>query len=442
MRWLLVLLALLTALPVRADEHEARYVPGAQPTQPALGTAVPAGHTRYSNESLAELFVRLTHDLEWEGRRKHLIRYEGPISVGLAGPGAERYGGFLDGYLAELRLRSGVPIARGDAPHDLLITFVSGEEFRRRLPRHYCVVAPGSPDWDDFSRSPRRYGMQPFEKMQSVRAMTVFIPDNAEPYLVRACLLEEIAQALGPANDFYGLGPSIFNDDAAHIWPTRLDYLILAVLYSPEMHTGLSRRQTRERALAVLDRLNPEGRNAPPLPPLRSDEMAGWAQTMREAFDRSRSDRKRIASAVEALRMAEGRAPGSAFHCRSLQALARASAGDAARALAALDDAALICAVAHGGDDIRIAQIRLDRARMLYRMGRPAVAWAAAEGLDAIFAAYGQEERLTAFYDLKAAALQATRQTAHSAEARIRAGQWGAFALGRDAEALQRWTLE
>ena len=410
--------------------------------EPPLGKAVPAGHTRYSNESLAELFVRLTHDLEWGGRRRHLIRYEGPISVGLSGPGAGRYVGFLDGYLNELRIRSGVPIARGAAPHNLLIHFVPGDEIRARVPRHYCVVAPGRPSWDDFSRSPRRHGTRPFERMQTLEAMTVFIPDNAAPYLVRACLIEEIAQALGPANDFYGLGPSIFNDDAAHVWPTRLDFLMLSVLYAPEMHTGLNRRMTRERALAVLNRLNPEGRGAPPLPPLRTDEMEGWAKTMRAAFDRSRSVGRRVDSAAEALSIARRRAPGSAFHCRSLQALARASAGDPARALAALEDASLVCAAAHGGDDIRVAQIRLDRARILYRAGRPAAAWAEAEGLDQIFAAYGQEERLTAFYDLEAAVLQSNRQTAHSAQARRRAGAWGAFALGRDNQMLRRWTVD
>lgn len=437
---LLATLLLLTAavLPVSADP----YLPGAQPVQPVLGAAVPAGHTRYSNESLADLFVALTHDLEWGGRRKHLIRYEGPVSVGVSGPGAGRYTGFIDRFLSELRVRAGVPIARGTAPHNLLISFVPGEVFRKRVPRHYCVVAPGSPDWDDFSRHPRRYGTRPFETMEAVEAMTVFIPDSAEPYLVRACLIEEIAQALGPANDFYALGSSIFNDDAAHVWPTRLDYLMLAVLYSPDMRTGLNRRESRDRALTVLDRLNPEGRGAPPLPPLMTAEMAKWADTMRDAFDRSRSARKRIASAVEAVRMTERRVPGSAFHCRSLQALARASADEPAEALAALNDAALVCAAAHGGDDIRIAQLRLDRARLLYRMGRAAAAWQEAEGLETVFAAYGQEERLTALYDLQAAALRATKQVAHSTELRLRAGEWGAFALGRDNAMLRRWTLE
>lgn len=442
-RRLFALLALAFAVAAPAGAAgQGPYQPGAQPLAPALGLALPAGDTRYSNESLADLFVTLTHELEWGARRRHLIRYEGPISVGITGPGAERYLGFLDRYLAELRIRAGVPIARGTAPPNLLISFVSGEEFRARVPRHYCVVAPGSPNWDRFSRSPRRYGTRPFESMETVGSMTVFIPDSAEPYLVRACMIEEIAQALGPANDLYALGPSIFNDDAAHVWPTRLDYLMLSVLYSPELRTGLNRRETRARALAVLDRLNPKGRGAPPLPPLRTREMADWAETMRDAFDRSRPVRKRIASAVEALDTAQRRAPGTAYHCRSLQALARAYGDDPTNALRVLDDAALVCAAAHGGEDIRLAQIRLDKARMLYRTGRAASAWNAAQGLGEIFAGYGQEERVTAFFDLEAAVMQATKQTLHSSDAIRQAGAWGAFALGRDNAMLRRWTTE
>lgn len=439
---LVMLLACLGFMGTFTAAWAGPYLPGIQPLVPALGAGLPAGHTRYSNESLADLFVTLTHEIEWGAQRRHLIRYEGPISVGLTGPGADRYSGFIDTYLTELRLRAGVPIARGAGPHNLLIRFVSGEDFRARVPRHYCVVAPGRPEWNRFSRSPRRHGTRPFERMERIDAMTVFIPDNAEPYLVRACLIEEIAQALGPTNDLYALGPSIFNDDAAHVWPTRLDYLVLAVLYAPEMRTGLSRRETRQIAMLLLDRLNPEGRGAPPLPPLRTREMKDWAEMMRDAFDRSRSLQKRIASARDALALAQRLAPGTAFHCRSLQALARAYGNDPAGALDALKDAALVCAAAHGADDIRLAQIRLDRARLLYRTGRVAVAWEEAQGLDKIFAEYGQDERLAAFYDLQAAVLRATEQSANGVEALRQASAWGAFALGADNAMLRRWTTE
>jgi hypothetical protein len=142
--------------------------------------------------------------------------------------------------------------------------------------------------------------------------------------------------------------------------------------------------------------------------------------------------RRRLGSAREALAIAARAAPFSAYHCRSLMALARTNRNRPGAALAALDDAARICAMAHGPDDIRIAQIRLDQARLLYRSGRASAAWGLSEGLEASFAAHGQEQRLASLYDLQAAALHAIQQTPDSAEARRRALAWRAYALGAE----------
>jgi hypothetical protein len=410
----------------------------AEPGDAAFGDAAPAGHTAYSNESLAELFVTLTHELEWGGRRPGLARYEGPVRVGVTGPGAGRHIGFLDRYLAELRIRAGVPIARTAPPHNLLVRFVPGRDFRARMPRHYCVVAPGRPDWDTFRRSPRRHGTRPFEQLTTITATTVFIPDNAPPHLARACLVEEIAQALGPANDLYGLGPSIFNDDAAHSWPTRLDFLMLETLYAPELRSGLGRSETRARALLALDRLNPEGRGALPLPDARPERMEDWVETLRDAFDRSRTAERRLGSARQALAIAADRAPFSAYHCRSLTALARERRDEPQAALAILDEAARVCATSHGPDDIRIAHVRLEQARLLYLGGRASAAWGAAEGLEAQFAAHRQADRLAELYALQAAVLRAIHAPG-SAELRTRADAWRAYAFGADAADPRHW---
>ena len=421
-----------SAAPAAMHEAAKPFL-AARPGEAAFGPTVPAGHTAYGNESLADLFVLLTHELEWGGRRPGLARYEGPVNVGIAGPGSGRHHAFLDGYLAELRFRAGVPIARNGPPHNLLVRFVPGAEFRARIPRHICVVAPGRPDWDAFRRSPRRHGARAFEEVTAITASTIFIPDSAPPHLARSCLVEEIAQALGPANDLYGLGPSIFNDDAAHVWPTRLDFLLLETLYAPELQSGLGPGETRARALLALDRLNPEGRGAPPLPDPVAEHMADWVEMMRDAFDRRRSERRRLGSAREALAIAAERAPLTTYHCRSLTALARKQGDEPGAALATLEEAARVCALAHGADDIRIAQIRLDQARLLYLGGRASAAWGVAEGLEAQFAAHRQDERLAELFALQAAVLRAI-QAPGSAELGRRAQAWRAYAFGGSAD--------
>lgn len=426
------LFALVIACTPQPGGDAGPFIAGHQPGFPKLGGALPAGHTRYDNASLADLLVRLTHDLEWGGRRPSLQRYEVPVRVGMTGPGSARYVNFLDRYLAELRARTGIAISRTVGPHNLRIQFVPGRAFRAKVPQHFCVVAPGNPDWARFRDDPIRLGTRAFETAATLDAMSVFIPDTVEPYLVRTCLIEEIAQALGPANDLYGLGPSIFNDDAAHIWPTALDYLILRVLYQPELRTGLSRRETRSRARDVLDRLNPAGQAAPPLPELSPRDMADWAETLRGAFSPEASSASRRKAARAALMIARRRAPGSAYHCHSLIVLARKVREPVAEVLEILSQARRICVRAHGSDDIRIARLQLETARATFREGRAGAAFGMSEPLAARLAAHGQAERLVALYALQAASLRAIQQGTKSFEARRRAREWGAYALGRN----------
>ncbi len=418
------------------------YTPGALPRFPVMGAALPAGTTRYDNRSLADLLVTLTHDLEWGAERPHLIRFEGPVSVGIAGQGARPYLKFIDRFLAQIRQNAGVPIARTRGGYNLVIRFVKGQDFRAKVPQHFCVVAPGLIKWQRFRQSPVRYGTRAFETQRSLDGMTIFIPDNASPYVVRTCIIEEVVQALGPANDLYGLGPSIFNDDAAHIWPTRLDYLMLRVLYSPEVRSGMNRGQTRAGALIALDRLNPGGRRAAPLPPLGQRTMTDWTKAVRAAFDRRKSRAKRVQSAERAVAIAAARMPGSAFHCRALSALARLGRKEHRRILPIVAQADRVCARAHGDDDVRVARIMLEIARLHYDGGNPAVTLALTENLAPRLAAFGQDERLTALYALRSAALRAIQQGKRSVEARRLAGEWGAYALGADHPNVRRWKLQ
>ena len=289
-----------------------------KPAFPELGAALPAGHTGFDNATLARLFTSLSHDVEWGARRRHLVRYEGPISVGLEGPGGADHIPFIDGFLAQLERNSGVAIARAAGPANLHIRLVEGARFDALLPTASCIVAQGDMSWDVFAANPSHHGARALLAAERLEQTTIFIPRTAPPYLVRNCLLEEIPQALGLANDLYGLGPSIFNDDAAHLWPTKLDYLMLRVLYAPEMVTGLDRRETEARALVVLNRINPAGISAPPLPLLRQRSLGDWPELIQKVFSRGASERAVQDYAQKALTIVEAHAPMSAQHCHTL----------------------------------------------------------------------------------------------------------------------------
>ena len=410
-------------------------VPRAAPALPAfprLGAALPAGHTAYDNDSLARLFVVLTHELEGRARRPHLVRYEVPVSVELVGPGSERHGAFLDRFLARLRDNSGIAIARGPGPANLHVRFVDGDRFDATLPTAFCVIAPGDVRWQDFAADPLGASVRVAAGASRIEQTTIFIPDTAWPYQVRNCLLEEVPQALGMSNDLFGLGSSSFNDDGAHLWPTKLDYLMLRVLYAAGMTTGLDRRETRDRALEVLNRINPAGRAAAPLPMLRRRSLELWSHLIARVFSRDASEREVRADVDKALQVVEAYAPMSAQHCHTLVTAGRVlSRPEPERALHLLDLARRVCDRAHGASDIRHARIELQQACALSRLGRYGEALTVAESIWPVLAAHGQDRPLAALYTIQADALEATEAGSPRARgARQLAAAWNAYAMG------------
>ncbi|MEM9737414.1 MAG: DUF2927 domain-containing protein, partial [Pseudomonadota bacterium] len=366
-----------------------------------------------------------------------------PVRVAMGGPGSGAYLGFLDRYLTLLRREAGIDIARGPGAANLHIRFVAGPDFTRRLPRISCVVAPGDLTWAEFRANPDRLGGRSLERAFRISAMTIFLPESAAPYLIRSCLIEEIAQALGPANDLYGLGPSIFNDDAAHIWPTALDLMVLKVLYQPEMRSGLGRRETERRAREILARLNPEGARAPALTLPSQRAMGAWRETHAEVFSRATSQNRAPDLARKALEIAAARAPESAYHCHAQRTLGRVLARTRpGEALAVLGEATRLCARVHGRSDIRLSLIALERAVALIRQGSYAAALATLNAHEARLAALGQEERLAALYGLKAQALGGAGLLSEADRARRQAHIWAAYAYGAQSSQATRFAKD
>ena len=75
---------------------------------------------------------------------------------------------------------------------------------------------------------------------------TVIIPiDHAMRYgLLPACIVEELAQAMGLPNDSDWVNPSVANDKSVLDLLTGLDYLMLRILYDPRLRIGMSVKQS------------------------------------------------------------------------------------------------------------------------------------------------------------------------------------------------------
>ena len=82
--------------------------------------------------------------------------------------------------------------------------------------------------------------------------------------LLVSCVVEETTQVLGLPNDASWVNPSIANDDSKIELLTGLDYILLKLLYNPEMKAGMTQKQIRKILKKEIKRLidNGEVKNA------------------------------------------------------------------------------------------------------------------------------------------------------------------------------------
>jgi hypothetical protein len=104
-------------------------------------------------------------------------------------------------------------------------------------PSTYCLVVAKDADRSDVY-------------VQAVAVIRAELPDA----LRVSCYTEELAQGLGLANDSPRARPSIFNDDQEFAWLTKMDEVLLKMLYDPRLHPGM----TREQAQPVVERIAQE----------------------------------------------------------------------------------------------------------------------------------------------------------------------------------------
>ncbi|MEL7467296.1 MAG: DUF2927 domain-containing protein [Pseudomonadota bacterium] len=436
--------ALLIAplLAAACAERTEPYSTTTRPVEARFGASLPAGTTAWSNKSLADVFTKLTHDLEWGSTQANLLRFEAPVRVAMIGDGSESYQLFLAEFLRIIRKEARIDIQQTSPDKaNLLVRFVPGDEFRD-LTAAQCIVVNDHPTWSEYKSDPDGYGADAFERNKTLEKASALIPRTLEPYKIRECILEEVSQALGTGNDLYGLRDTIFNDDDAHTWPTRLDYLMLRVLYDPRMETGLNRRETTERARIVLDDINPQGRDVdtPPLPEVRQFVFLQWRNGLhRLLLSKDLSDLDRTKRARVLIDQAQRTEPNSAYHCTAAATLAQILVDqEADDKLQRIREARTICSAAHGADDIRNSQISLLEVRALNDEKRFKDALNASDGLEQVFLAHGKEGSLIATY-VQIMLAHAKLNNDDARDAFIdRLRDWGAFSLGTDHKIVER----
>lgn len=461
--WLLFAAGLAAMLPLdeapaEPTRPELHYAPAPRPATSAYGVATPAATPPMPSAATLRALSAVYFDLEQGPARTRLFRWRPPIRVAV-GDGLDLYRDFLAEFIAEIRARSGldVSLASGGGPEGVLggilhVRLAPTFGMMRRLGGALCVATLGDVDWDGYrdrldaarESGAARAAEIDWARASDPRAATIFLPDRARPYQVRACLMEEILQSLGPSGDHYALDYSIFNDDGAHLRPTAFDWAALRLLYDPTLAQGAARAEAETTLLRLIDRAGPHAARRGPADAFAVD--AEWRAMVRAG----RSERhpffalRLYARAVDQARARFGPVSPATLFVETEAAIlsARTSAREAWATLTALRPR-VAARFAHDGG-LRTARIDLALAEIALGGGDGEAARARAEAALGPLVAHALDDQIARAHLIISAARRGDRRIHPGQEdENVTAEAWRLYAFGAPRQAvLRRAALE
>ena len=302
-RFAVLALSVLSACaPMQQDVPPSRAITldASLPPMRSFAVATAPQPTR-PNADIAQDFLDLTFRMESGRAIPEMTRFEGPISVRIAGDIPPTLVPDLRLLLDRLRREAGIDIFLTGAPEaSITIQGISRADLQSTAPRAACFVVPRISSWEDFKQV-RRTPQVDWTTLTRRDKAAIFIPTDTPPQEIRDCLHEELAQALGPLNDLYRLPDSVFNDDNIHTVLTGFDMLILRAYYAPELANGLRRGEAAARLPGLLARLNPGGERAPRNP--LNDTSRDWIDAIELALSGQTPAARRRAAAEQAINL-------------------------------------------------------------------------------------------------------------------------------------------
>jgi hypothetical protein len=190
---------------------------------------------------------------EGNWQQNPLQRWHGPLNYHLSGsavtPEDRTEVAVLMGRIAGL---TGLEMTETESEWNFLILITTPEEhedFSAFLAR---LIPATAKTFDMWRQSPRlicvAHNLFSADDGNHIVTALVSIGSETGELLRRACLHEEIVQALGLGNDHPEVRPSIFNDDAEFALLTEHDEQLLRILYDPRLEPGM----TAEEAMPIV----------------------------------------------------------------------------------------------------------------------------------------------------------------------------------------------
>ena len=268
------------------------------PAMQRFAGANPSPATRPNSEMVLD-FVDLAFRMESGRPLPTFTRFEGPITLRVAGRMRQENRDDLSALLRRLRDEARIDIRLTSAPEaNIVIEAVPSRTLQRAVPNAACFVVPRVQSWSEL-RAARDTPELNWATLRQREKVAIFVPSDATPQEVRDCLHEELAQALGPLNDLYRLPDSVFNDDNMHAVLTGFDMLILRAYYAPELRSGMTESQVTARLPGLFARINPRGER--PGGRIPSSTSRTWIDSMTIALGPRTSERRRRQAAARAV---------------------------------------------------------------------------------------------------------------------------------------------
>ncbi|NPD14501.1 DUF2927 domain-containing protein [Xinfangfangia sp. D13-10-4-6] len=371
------LAALSACTPVpNAEVTKSRPLPGPATdtlTAPAFvdpsAQLAPVASVGHSNADMSAAFMELGFQLESGRQLPYFSRFEGPITVALAGNVPASAGADLDRLLNRFRNEAGLNVRRVSAgqPASVTIEFSPRRELRRAAPNAACFVVPNVSSLAEYQANRGTYRVD-WTQVRERKTVGIFAPSDASPQEVRDCLHEELAQAMGPLNDLYRLTDSVFNDDNFQTVLTGFDMKILRAWYSPQLKSGMSRADVAAKIGGIFGAIHGGGSA------LTTDTSAtspAWNDTIAVALNPGFGAGKRKAAAERAITMAHAQGWRDGRLAFAYFAHARLLVGpDRAAAVAEFNKASAIYRGLPGGA-LYVAHIDMQLAAIAVASGQP-----------------------------------------------------------------------
>jgi hypothetical protein len=199
-----------------------------------------------------------------EKLRHNLTRWETPLKVALVGDVNERYIGYARDHLEEMATISGLPVDLAGPDDANVVVIMSPKPFDQALTTYRDIYRPYFVSEASMERITTRMKAEATcfghlitddEQPSEIVGAVILIPTDLGRFVVRACIIEELTQAMGLFNDSDDIQPSIFNDSSPDMTLTDHDRILFRLLYDERLHPGMSWEEAEpivRRAVAEL----------------------------------------------------------------------------------------------------------------------------------------------------------------------------------------------